>query len=162
MEIAIRPYEERDRQGFIECLYKEQVYLVALDPFKRFEIRDGGAEKYAQWIFSEIAKNGGIIYVALDDDKVIGMGIGFIHEQDEEGKLCVHPTKPAEIQDLYVDDGYRSQGIGAKLVKALEEYFKSQGRDEIWVGALTANGRSVTFYEKCGYKTQFNEMLKKI
>jgi len=162
MEIIIRQYEERDRAALIECMLKEQKYLVGLDTLKRFEVRDDGAERYVEWLLSEVAKNDGVVLMALDGEKVVGAGIGFINEQDEEGKLCVHPTKPAEIQDLYVDEAYRSQGIGAKLVKALEEYFKSKGRDEIWVGALTANSRSVDFYLKQGYTNQFIELVKKI
>lgn len=143
-------------------MHKEQVYLAGLDPLKRFEVREGGAERYTEWLLSEVAKNGGTIYVALDGEKVVGTIAGFINEQDEEGKLCVHPTKPAELQDLYVDDAYRSQGVGARLVKTLEDYFKSKGRDEIWVGALIANPRSVAFYEKCGYSAHFAEMVKRI
>lgn len=162
MEITIRPYEERDRAAIIGCMHKEQEYLAGLDPMKQFKLLEGGAEHYLNWILNEVQTQDGIIYLACDEEKVIGFIAGYVTPQDEEDQLIRQPALPGAVQDLFVDEAYRSKGIGAQLMQKLEEYLKSKGCDEVWVDAFIPNPRSLKFYEKLGYKGQFVEYLKKI
>jgi GNAT superfamily N-acetyltransferase len=53
------------------------------------------------------------------------------------GRLIVHPD-------------YQGQGIGAQLMRAIEEYFSSADRYELFTGSRSEN--NLRFYSNLGYK----------
>ena len=57
------------------------------------------------------------------------------------------------IDELVVKDGYRGEGIGTQLIKAVEESFRGKGFSNI---NLCTNGFQASgFYEKCGFGLEF-------
>ena len=77
-------------------------------------------------------------FLAFDNDKLIGGAIGYIEYNWYFLDL------------LYIDENYRGQNIGTKLIKAIEEFAIKENltgvRMETW------NFQSRGFYEKNGYK----------
>ena len=57
------------------------------------------------------------------------------------------------IDELAVKDGYRGKGIGTQLIKAVEEFFRGKGFNNM---NLCTNGFQASgFYEKCGFELEF-------
>jgi len=162
MEITIRHYEERDRDALEECMNGQQMYLAGLDPLKQFKRFDDGGKKYRDWLVREVQKLNGAILMACEGNKVVGFIAGYVVPHDEPDRETRIKALPGSIQDIYVREEYQSRGIGGKLMAAFEAYLKSKGCDEVWVDAFIPNPRSVKFYEREGYTSQFVEMLKKI
>jgi GNAT superfamily N-acetyltransferase len=74
--------------------------------------------------------------------------IGWIHVTIEVG-LEHAPT--AGIHGLVVDEGHRSDGIGAALLAAGEHWAAQRGLDRMTVRSRVARERAHRFYEREGY-----------
>lgn len=66
------------------------------------------------------------------------------------------------IQELYVDEGYRSQGIGGMLVDAARQHGKEQGwvRLEVATPPLPAFERSLAFYKQQNFEITGGRKMK--
>ena len=87
-------------------------------------------------------KDGGNLWVALDDDRIIGtialknMGAG-------QGYL----------KRMYVDKKYRGTGLAQKLFEILQKFAKSKNLKEIYLATTTGpTVRAIGFYKKIGFK----------
>ncbi len=76
--------------------------------------------------------------MAIKDDKVIGCGRGHFNSSVE-----------AQIRYMAVDESFQGQGVGLRILKALEEILTENGAKEI---ILKAREKAVSLYEKQGYK----------
>jgi ribosomal protein S18 acetylase RimI-like enzyme len=85
-----------------------------------------------------------IMVVVEDKQRIVGMGTLYI--QQKMGK------RPAHLEDMVIDDEYRGQGLGKKLMQALIAVAKknkvaridlTSGHDRVGANAL---------YEKMGFK----------
>jgi amino-acid N-acetyltransferase len=88
----------------------------------------------------EIATNIRSYVIAINDDKIIGVGA-----------LHIYSTNLAEIRSLAVDKNYQKKGIGKKIIQALENEAKQLGINQL----LTLTYQK-EFFEKIG----FNEIPK--
>jgi GNAT superfamily N-acetyltransferase len=80
-------------------------------------------------------------FVAEDDGKIVGVITGRAYYNE------VH------IGDLIVGKDYRKDGVGSKLIAAVEDAYKGKGYEKI---ALTTFGfQAPEFYKKLGYELEF-------
>ena len=80
-------------------------------------------------------------FVAEDEGKIAGVIVGRAYYNE------VH------IGDLIVGKDYRKEGVGSKLVAAVENAYKGKGYDKI---ALTTFGfQAPEFYKKLGYELEY-------
>jgi GNAT superfamily N-acetyltransferase len=56
------------------------------------------------------------------------------------------------LNDLYVDDTYRKQGIASALVAAAEQAARDAGAARIWLRTAQDNTKAQRLYEKRGWK----------
>jgi len=84
--------------------------------------------------------------VTVDEDgKIIGFASGLIN------------LKWFILSDLWIDERYRGQKLGAKILKMLEEDAKAKGMTHIYTWTSSFNSNEI-FYEKQGFK--INARLK--
>lgn len=57
-----------------------------------------------------------------------------------------------EIQDVFVLEGLRGQGIGTRLSRAAEELASARGHLEISISASLANEGALRLYRRLGYR----------
>ena len=57
------------------------------------------------------------------------------------------------IQDLVVNEEYRNQHIGSKLIEAVEEHHKNKNFTNI--NLSTYHFQATDFYIKCGFQIEF-------
>ena len=79
------------------------------------------------------------LMVSDNDNRVIGVG-----------RLHLNSPKQAQIRFMAVETEYQREGIGSKLLLALEEKAKSLGAEEI---IFEARANIAGFYKRFGYKT---------
>ena len=87
-----------------------------------------------------------IILKAVSNDKIVGSVRGF-----EEKGICY-------VERLMVHPEYQKQGIGKKLLFALEEHFPSCDRFDLYTGSLSSG--NIRLYESVGYKKYKTELLR--
>ena len=92
-----------------------------------------------------------VIFVATTAaDEVLGWLHGAEQELLESGRRC-------EILGLVVGEGARGQGVGRRLVEAVEAWARGRGLGRMTVRSNVARSDSHPFYERLGYarsKTQ--------
>lgn len=86
---------------------------------------------------------GAYTHAALIDSEVAGVIGGGMTGPDT-----------AEIFMLYVNEMYRYQGIGRRLLEALTREVIDQGASEQWVSVQEDNQRGIPFYEERGFVYQ--------
>lgn len=88
-------------------------------------------------------EQGSYSHIALAGPEVVG-AIG--------GGMTAADT--GEVFVLYMDENYRYQGIGRKLLDALTKLQIEKGATEQWVSVQEGNQRGIPFYEARGFKVQ--------
>lgn len=98
-----------------------------------------------------------IILLAEVDNKVIGFIYGYEKELDE-----VFIFKEAFIEAIYVQDKYRQQGIGKKLMLEFETWCKKRSIKYVDIEVMSNNKNSLKMYEKIGYNLIKKGLRKEI
>lgn len=57
----------------------------------------------------------------------------------------------AWLEDLYIDEAYRSQGIGKRAFEKLDELMKEKGIRGLFVDVIPRNTSAIEFYMNCGF-----------
>jgi len=138
-EIKIREIEENDLEnGFLETL-----------DFLR--TTSGLDKNNAKEILKRIKQNPNhIIYVAIDDKKIIGSTTLLIEQKFiHDGGLVGH------IEDVVVRKDYERRGIGIKLVTSMLERAKEKN---CYKTILDCKDDVKQFYERIGFKRESNCM----
>ena len=138
-EIKIREIEEGDlEKGFLETL----------DFLRNTSSID---KNKAKEILKKIKQNPNhIIYVAIDDKKIIGSTTLLIEQKFiHDGGLVGH------IEDVVVRKDYERKGIGIKLVTSMLERAKEKN---CYKTILDCKDDVKQFYERIGFKRESNGM----
>jgi ribosomal protein S18 acetylase RimI-like enzyme len=63
---------------------------------------------------------------------------------------------------LYVDEEFRGQGWGRKLLDEMKNYFAQNNCDSMRLLTLSGNASTIKIYEKYGFKVHEAEMRLRI
>ena len=110
----------------------------------------------------EVYDNVGKCYLAIVDNKVIGLIMGRIPKYDKYDYLDYKCPKRGEITELIISKNARSKGIGQKLIQQMAVYFKKHGCEYIHVDVFAYNENAIKFYSKLSYHSRMHNMIKKI
>jgi GNAT superfamily N-acetyltransferase len=93
---------------------------------------------------------GGSVLIAEADGGVVGV-------LTASWQRAIHvPGVYATIQDLWVDEGWRSRGVGAELVEAIASQARKRGVSRLEVGlpreTFAAIASTESFYERNGFE----------
>jgi len=110
----------------------------------------------------KINKQKGLILLAFDDKKIVGLIAGVIKKQSKENLLECVPTKAGRILEVFVKQEYRGYGLGEKLMKRMEEYFKHEKCDVIRIEVFEPNKAAHDFYKKLRYSDRTIDLFKDI
>lgn len=98
----------------------------------------------------------GICFIAYMDDKPVGYVALAIK------KFGYRKSKYVEIENIGVDQKYRSQGIGKMLIEETEKWARLQKASKLYVCAYWGNQRGVDFYKNNGFYESGVELDKKL
>ncbi len=159
MVITIRKYDEKDREKLVFFMNQLQDYLIAIDPLHRMRRGKNYGEIYTTGLLEKTTKEQGVILFAEENNQPIGVIVGVIEIQEKGNLLECIPTKTGRIQDLYVDEKYRSKGVGKLLMTKLEDYFQKKKCTIIKVEVFAPNKAS-SFYSQLGFENRVVDMIK--
>ena len=110
----------------------------------------------------DVKENDGKCYLYIEDNKAIGLIMGYLRRYDDIDYFDYKCPKAGIISELIVTSKVRSTGIGRKLMEVMETYFKEKGCTHLFVDAFGYNDNAIKFYGKNGYHTRMYSMIKKI
>ena len=160
--MKIVEYEEKYLEDVRDLLVELEEYILSIDKDDLDQLHPEYREKMAVLDLEEVNDNDGKCYLAIEEDKVIGLIMGCIPQYDEYDYLDYKCPRRGEITELIVTDKVRSNGVGRKLMDKMEEYFKSAGCEYVLVDVFGYNEKGINFYNKNGYRTRMETMIKKI
>lgn len=152
-------YEPKYDNAIKELFIELQEHIVDIDKEHFNIIGSNYGEEYFRKTIDEINNYEGKMYLYKDDDQICGLVVGLINN-DEEEEYDFRAPKRGRFSELVVSKKCRSNGIGGKLLTAMEDYLESVGCKNILIGVFAYNEGAINFYEKHGYHTRMIEMIK--
>ena len=110
----------------------------------------------------ELNNNEGKCYLAVENNKAVGLIMGYVRAYDKYDYLDYKCPRSGEISELIVSKNARSRGVGKKLMQKIEEYFKIIGCEYIFIDVFAYNESAINFYKKQGFHTRMLIDVKKI
>ena len=141
MNINYRLLEKEDYyKGYLDLInyFTKNKQNINFDDFKKH--------------YDKVINQNSIVYVAEYDNKIIGTAKLLI-----EYKFHNNLTKMGHLEDVVVDEKYRGNSIGKKLVLVLIDEARKQNCYKV---CLCSSKKNKEFYIKCGFKVKDLEMSK--
>lgn len=160
--MKIIEYDEKYLEDCKDLLVELEEYILTLDIDSLDRLHRDYRDKMFLCDYEEIKSNNGKVYLAIEDNKAIGLIMGIIVKYDSNDYLDYTCPKAGEITELVVSSKARGNNIGTKLMKKLEQYFKDNDCKWIHVDVFAYNDRGLNFYKKQGYHTRMEQMIKKV
>lgn len=160
--MKIIEYEEKCLEDVRDLLTELEEYIVSIDKDELDQVHPEYHEKMALVDLDEINNNNGICYLAIENNKAIGLIMGTIPTYDEYDHLDYKCPKRGIITELIVTSKIRSKGIGQALMDKMEEYFKFNNCEYVLVDVFAYNENAINFYNKKGYHPRMYTDIKKL
>lgn len=110
-------------------------------------------EHYANFTFQERKEallkktRDGEMLISLAEDKDSGILVGYCI-------TTLSPENKGEIDSIYVEEKYRSLGIGKELMKRSLMWMDEKGVKTRKVAVATSNQETISFYESYGFRSR--------
>lgn len=160
--MKIIEYNDNYLEDVKDLLVELEEYIVSIDKDHLDQLHPEYRDKMAILDLAEVKNNDGKCYIAVENDKAVGLIMGCIFPYDEYDCLDYKCPKRGEITELIVSKSVRSNGIGNILINKMEEYFKLVGCEYILVDVFAYNENAIKFYDKKGYHPRMHTNIKKI
>lgn len=119
----------------------------------RPDIFRDGAQKYgASQILSMLDSSGTPIFVAVEDDKVLGYGFCMFKQYKNDPVIADHSE--IYIDDLCVDENFRGQHIGRAIYNEILRYARMRRCYNVTLNVWSCNPSAMKFYKSLGLKPQ--------
>jgi ribosomal protein S18 acetylase RimI-like enzyme len=106
---------------------------------------------YALLLVRTVAAQNGCIVMARTGTDTIGFACAWL-EEDDDLLLCEDARSYAYVSDVFVDAIWRRQGVGLRLLQAVEAEMRSRGCRRIRICSKAANRAAIQCYDKAGYR----------
>ena len=160
--MTIIEYENKYLEDVRDLLVELEEYILTIDKDELDQIHPDYREKMVLLDLEKIKSTNGKCYLAVENDKAIGLIMGTIVNFDKYDYLDYKCPKEGEITELIVTSKTRSKGVGQALMQKLEDYFKEMDCEYILVDVFAYNKRGIDFYNKQGYHPRMLTDIKKI
>ena len=160
--MKIVEYEEKYLDDVKDLLVELEEDIVSIDKDSLDQLHPEYKEKMALLDLKEVNDNKGKCYLAVENDKAVGLIMGCIRPYDEYDYLDYKCPKTGEITELIVTNKIRNKGVGQLLINKMEEYFKSLDCEYINIDVFAYNENAIKFYNKNGYHHRMYIDIKRI
>ena len=124
----------------------ENVTKIVMKYRKFYGVENQSENEVRDFMRARIENNQSKIFLTFADSKVIG----FIQLYPSYSTVSLKPQWI--LNDFYVDENFRKQGNGKKLMSFVKEYFRDKAKGFILV-TDKSNETAKKFYEANGWKT---------
>lgn len=160
--MKIIEYEDKYLEDVKDLLVELEEYILTIDEDNLDKLDYEYRDKMALLDLKEVKNNSGKCYLAIEEEKTIGLIMGYVRSYDKYDYLDYKCPKSGEVSELVVSKSARGKGIGKKLMDKMENYFKSIGCEYIFIDVFAYNKSAIEFYNKHGYHTRMLIDVKKI
>jgi len=114
---------------------------------------------YGKKIVGEsVADDKNFITVAESGGKIIAFLRGSLYFDEMMWKV----GKGAEIYEIFIEEKFRNQRIGALLMEVFLDWCKTKKIDYVSINVAARNAEAIKFYEKFGFKSNQIVLEKKL
>ena len=149
-QVAIRragPAEVDDLEPLYRALHAHHLEIAEIP---LVEDPDTSWQRRRDW-YAEKLDQGALLWIAERAGRAVGYALVELHPGPDDtwpvGK------RYAELVSLSVEPGGRGQGIGGRLMDAVEDELEAAGIADLMVGVLAGNEDAVRFYTRRGLAT---------
>ena len=160
--MKIIEYEEKYLEDVKDLLVELEEYILTIDKDNLDQLHPEYRDKMAVLDLQELKENNGKCFLAIENDKAVGVIMGIVTTYDEEDYLDYKCPKQGEITELIISKKVRSKGIGQQLMEKIENYFKSINCEYVYIDVFAYNDAAINFYRKQGYHTRMLVDIKKL
>lgn len=160
--MKIIEYNDKYLEDVKDLLVELEKYIISIDKDKLDILHPDYRDKMAIIDLEEVNNYNGKCYLAIENDKAIGLIMGCIPEYEKSDCLDYKCPKRGKIIELIVTKKTRSKGVGQQLINKLEKYFKSVDCEYIIVDIFAYNDIGNNFYIKNNYHSRMITSIKKI
>lgn len=160
--MKIIEYEDKYLEDIKDLLVELEEYILTIDEDGLDQLHPDYRDKMAIIDLNEVKDNNGKCFLAIEDDKTVGLIMGVIPPYEEYDYLDYKCPKRGEITELIVTNKTRNSGVGNALINKMEKYFKSVGCLYVIVDVFAYNENAIKFYGKKGYHPRMYTNIKKI
>ena len=152
-------YDSKYDEQIKDLLVQLQQYLADMDKEGYNIVGDGYRDKYFEKTLEEVKKCNGKILLYKDDEKIVGLIVGIINN-DDTIRYDFKAPKRGRITELVVGKEYRGKGIGKELLLKMKEYLKSNGCEKIMIAVFGYNESAIRFYKENGFHIRMLDMIE--
>ena len=128
----------------------DSLLVISLfDKYRMFYMQASDILLAERFIKERLENNESVIFVALDDDST-PMGFTQLYPLISS----VRAVKNWLLNDLYVDEEFRRQGIGEALIQTAMAFAKSENSAYIQLETAADNTIAQSLYESIGFEKQ--------
>jgi ribosomal protein S18 acetylase RimI-like enzyme len=160
--MEIIEYEDKYLDDVRDLLVELEEYIVSIDKDNLDRVHPEYREKMALIDLKKVRDENGKCYIAIENDRVLGLVMGTIPDYDYYDYLDYKCPKRGMITELVVSKKIRGNGIGKKLMEKIESYFKMQGCEYVLIDVFSYNELAINFYEKNNYHSRMIVDIKKL
>lgn len=155
-------YEDKYLEDVRNLLVELEEYIISIDMDHLDHLHPEYRDKMALVDLKDVKENNGKCYLAVSDNKIVGLIMGTISQYNEYDYLDYKCPKRGVITELVVTSKIRSNGVGQALISKMEEYFKSMKCEYVLVDVFGYNDMALKFYFKQGYHPRMLTTIKKL
>ncbi|WP_426671499.1 GNAT family N-acetyltransferase [Mucilaginibacter sp. McL0603] len=122
------------------------------DKYRVFYKKQSDIALAESFIKDRLEKNESIIFVALETENGQTVPVGFTQLYPQYSSVSA--TKNWILNDLYVDNSHRKQGIGEALIKTAMDFAKAEGATFVQLETAIDNYIAQSLYKAIGFKKQ--------
>lgn len=160
--MEIKEFENEFEEQIKDLLVELQEYIIEIDMYNLNILSKNYREKYFDFMLEDCLEKQGKIFVAIENSNVLGFIAGHLENYDEKDKLDYTCPKKGIIAELIVSKNSRKNGVGQKLLKTMEDYFKSINCEFIQLDVFAYNENAKRFYFNNNYKERMITLFKKL
>ena len=125
----------------------KDVDLIAplFDAYRQFYKAPSDVEASRQFIFERLTNDESVIFLAMEDERALG----FIQLYPLFASVALQSLWL--LNDLFVVEFARKQGVGETLIKHAEQFANETGSRGLFLRTATDNFPAQKLYEKCGW-----------
>lgn len=160
--MIIIEYEDKYLEDVKDLLVELEEYILTIDKDNLDQLHSEYRDKMAVLDLEKVKNNNGKCFIAVENNKAIGVIMGIVGTYDEYDYLDYKCPKKGEIIELIISKKARNKGLGQKLMNKMEEYFRSIECEYVAIDVFAYNDLAINFYKRQGYHTRGLIDIKKL
>ncbi len=163
MSTKIRGLQPQDRTKLITLFTEFGHYLEKLDQvaLKLLIVPKNYGEFFYQKMIGDVEKKQGKVWVVEVEEEIVGFIAGVVIEVgDSLDEIDCKAHLMGRVIELFINEKYRNQGLGKKLMEEMIDYFKVKGCYKVNIEVFGPNQNAYHFYKKLGFQDRSYDLTK--